>query len=532
MSGIIEQSTVYGLLISAFCLLIAVSLRSYLAHINALAEFSAPVFGRIGLIFDYTIIVTMVPAMALHPALVTVYLYSLGDLSPMVPNYLAGLDQSEAGIICLGTFVHLPYAYLYIRSCLPLEDFVSTWHKAKMHYLPSAASYLSFVTLPVLLKLIPFFIILSVLIEGMIFIPYLNMTTSDNTIGRGLYDAVTTYKIAPTTAGVLLAVLLLKILFAVILGYVIAKKEARWKEKGALVLFKVLPHRRSRSGRLFTTDFGFSSKGGSLFMSTLPIFLVSLCLLVMLCLIVLADAALIATLWKHIGQGITDQGLVVLWNSITEAVQDIPLIFAVYNTAKVAFFGAILGVLIVLLASIWAGRRDYWVSHKTSHNLWLTSAIFVAVPPALYGYLFRDQLRSYPVLFLTLIFGWIGACAGLLTLGEGVQHALYKLERIRKSFSLDGFRYWKNSAFLIRNRIIMMALWIYLLLWNDTSLQLFSKPAFNGLPTHIIAAGHHGLSSEIASALAILQAALLFVTVPVCLYVFTRQQLTTSIKGA
>lgn len=513
LTPIVLQSARYGLSISFLCVTIAFFPRMLAAYLRTKGRSNLRRPQKLACGVEVILALAILPALALHPALITVYLTQPPDTFPWLSDILGGLGTEPYGIVLIGVYLHLPFAYFRVRA-IRLEEYLASVSKARQLGHPMVTSWVAFLSVPLLIELIPFFIFLSILAEGMVFVPYMNLGQHSETLGRILLDHLLTHDVTEQTANNVIIVFLVKLVSAFLLYRLVSKYRGpmvRKIHRLFTLASQVTALPRSLNA---VSEYSRCIVPVKLFLRLFLVFasgaIAALCLVV----ICVTDVIVLLIVFKYAlsGGAFSWKGI---WIEATNASWSVPsLTDTIWANLYVGLVGSLVSLVLFYGITMLVGKRDRWTEKGFSRIVGGALTLLAVVPAALYGYRCRGVLVAMPYLSVPVLLGFIGLFWAMLSTGPAARRALYRLERQRKLLSLQLISYWREMAGYLTKEGAILWGWIFLLLWNDIAIQLFAVPSFYGMSSFLLPLGGHGVPTVIASALAILQLGILLFAIP------------------
>lgn len=451
-----------------------------------------------GAIFENIVLFSCMPGVLLHPAIVIYYLVGSLDTGDGYLDSVIWMNNDTIGsFIVIGVFLHFAFAYIFVNG-LKIRKLVTQWHISCVSYsIPKEESFLKIVLFPIIIRSIPFVLFLSLVTEGMVFLPGLHQSSA-STIGRQLLESATGTGGTIKYATLIFLIFLSKVIIVFMLSHIFHKCEAKWQN--AII---------TRNIYIPTTILklvnSIAEAGLTLLYFTIPIILP----------VILIDFYLLYALMADLVNGLfISGGISNTVNALLSNTYHYPILFAAINTLYVAFVSAVLCIFVFLAIIVYAGKRDIWTFGRYTNWILAAGAAFSSVPIVIYAYLLSSRLATYPVFTIILLFLFVGLIYSLFIFGKGISTAFYGHEKLRSSLGINAIEYWTAFWALLASEVVVAFIFIWALLWNDTVIQMFAQGSFHGFPQALVSLTRDGLPVEESSGIALIQLIMIGLILP------------------
>jgi hypothetical protein len=484
MGAIVVESTILGLVVSLICVILSV-----LIQIASSIAILSPVQYKYTPLLSKVFLLSTVPGIVLHPAIIIFFLVGLdtygdnGDTISLIWNS----NTSILSFIVIATFLHFPLAFLHVHS-FGVNALVRQWQSANIAFaIPKVKSLIKFVLFPLLLKSLPFMLFLMLVVEGMVFLPYLHQS-GKTTVGRLLLENAIGAGGTVEFSSLLFIIFLVKVAVSFIIYKIIEKQELYWRNR-FISLSLNMPSWLLRAFNSIVNNNKILLSLSSLFI--LPVLLI--------------DAYIVYSLFDQLVGGLTSLSISDLYDALADRSYGVPIIDAARNTFTIAFISSMLCVFVFVVIIRLSGSKDSWVIGKNTKHILTIGSAFASVPLVVYAYTFSEQLVTNSIFTIGFLFVFLGLIYAVLIFGHGAALVLFRHELFRCTLGFGLVQYWKTFFLKLIPDLVVVFVFVYALLWNDTVVQMFAQSSFKGLPPTFAPLGRDGLTLEISAGVSLIQ---------------------------
>lgn len=296
--------------------------------------------------FMYGITIALIiPAFVLHPALLAAFFFTSDYYFSSLQPVLSSLTHTQLGFYCLATYLYLPFAFFYMRG-VSVGRFVSNFFSARNLGIDLYSAL--FVTLigPLLAHLIPLFLYLTVMSEGMVLVPYFFPGGGVDTVGHAILSSTLNYSYSKFTARELISFTIVKVALVIAIG--IGIRKCRYAIVDTFFTIMLIATRHTSLHERTVNN------RSTVLMFLAPVFLI------LVTVPVLIPAAIVFSILITYAFSNFYQVIRHLPTLLTESRTNISLGDAFAQSCFVSMIAAISTTGLFLVLSIFLARRDGW----------------------------------------------------------------------------------------------------------------------------------------------------------------------------